>query len=277
MTGSPDQERGTAMRFTRTPTPTRAPWVSSGDGAGHIGSEDVSPTSGTRRGTVVRPRRVWGGLALALLGVAGAGIGLMSSSWLLVIAGGLVLALGACLSWAGGVMHDATTRLDLRSELQAVRDGTTHPGVAAGAQTGSPAAHDEAARQSRVTQQVLDRALQATPAGWTRPAGWTLLLIAAVLLVSQWVVVAHTATGRSNSYRDTALAIVLAFTGLRLALTRGPHRVAAVLTGLAGLVVLLTGVLAGHDHTSLAVVEGTTGVLTLVCAAAAAFSPAGSG
>jgi drug/metabolite transporter (DMT)-like permease len=220
---------------------------------------------------------VWGGLALALLGVAGAGIGLMSSSWLLVVAGGLVLAVGACLGWAGGVMHDATTGLSPRREFHAVRDGTTHPGVAAGAQTGSPAAHDEAARQSRLTQQVLDQAHQATPAGWTRPAGWTLLLVAAVLLVSQWEVVAHTATGRTNSYRDTALVVVLALTGLRLALTPKPHRVAAAVAGLAGLVLLLTGVLAGHDHTSLAVVEGTTGVLTLVCAAAAAFSPAGSG
>ena len=271
MTGSPTPERDPARRPTRAAT-TAASGVSPREGAGARAADGLGMSAGTRGVTTVRPRRVWVGLAVALLGVALAGIGLATSTWPVV--GGAVAALvvGGCLSWAGGVMHDASTGLNLREELHAARHDTTHPGVAAGAQTGSIAAHQEAARQGRVTQQVLNQAHQASTDAWMRPAGWTLLLIAAVLLVSQWELVAHTTTGRANSYRDTGVAIVLALTGLRLALTRGRHPVAAAVAGLSGLGLLLNGLLAGHDHLSLAVVETAAGAIALACAAGAALS-----
>ena len=254
------------------PDATPASSASPEEGAGSSPAHGTGSTSSTRRHTLVRPRLVWSGLALALLGVVVAGVGLMSSAWLLVGGAVLVLVIGACLSWAGGAMHDATTGLDLHDELRAVRDGTTHPGVRAGAQTGSTAAHEEAARQTRVTQQVLDQARHTSASDWTKPAGWTLLLVAAVLLVSQWELVAHSATGRSNSYLDTAVAIVLALVGLRQALTPGPHRITAALAGLSGLGLTLNGVLATHDHASLAVVETAGGLVALLCAAAATLS-----
>lgn len=227
----------------------------------------------SRRSPVVRPRRVWGGLALALLGVALASVGLVSSLWLLVGGGVAVMVVGGFLSWAGGVMADATTGLNLRGELRAVRNGSTHPGVAAGDQAGSTAAHAEAARQNRVTQQVLDQAHRASATTWTQPAGWTLVLVAAVLLVAQWGLVAHTATGRTNSYRDTAVAIVLGLTGLRLALTPGHHNVAAGTIAVCGLGLFLNGLLADHDHMSLTILETAAGAVTLLCGVAAAVSP----
>ena len=274
MTSPPTPERGPATPFTQTPIPTAAAGAANGRGPGGRTADGAGSASGSRRSAVVRPRRVWGGLVLALLGFAVACVGLVSSAWLLAAGGVVVVVVGGCVSWAGGIMHDATTGLHLRDELRAVRDGTAHPGVAAGAQTGSTEAHAEAARQTRVTQQVLDQAHQARATAWTRPAGWTLLLIAAVLLVSQWELVAHTVTGRTNSYRDTAVTTVLALAGLRLAFAPGRHHIAAGLTALAGLGLVLNGLLAGHDHTGLTVLEVTAGAVALVCAVAATVSPA---
>jgi hypothetical protein len=211
---------------------------------------------------------------LVLLGVSLAGTGLMTASWPVAGAGVVLTVTGSYVSWVGGVMNDATIGLSPRFELRAVRDGSSHPGVAAGAQIGDPAVREEAARLSLVTHQVLARA-HATPSpAWTVPAGWTLLLVAAVLLVSQWELVAHTTTSRANSYRDTALAIVLGLSGLRLACTPGRHRVAAAAVALSGAGLVLNGLLADHDQLGLAVVETTAGAVAFLCAAATVLSTA---
>ena len=81
--------------------------------------------SGSHR-TLVRPRAVWGGLALALVGVALAGAGLILGSWPVAGGGALVLVMGAGVSLAGGIMRDATTRLTPARAVRAVRQGEVH-------------------------------------------------------------------------------------------------------------------------------------------------------
>lgn len=221
---------------------------------------------------VVRPRRVWSGLALALIGFALACVGLMLRSEPLSVGGVVILVLGACLGWAGGVMHDATTGFTPRQELRAVRDGTARAGVIPGAQANTPAARDEAERVSRTTHRLQKAARTPNDLRWAPVAGWTLLLVAAVLMVSQWELVPHTTTGRVNSFRDTAAAILISLSGLRLALTRGRHLMAVAVAGTAGAGLVLTGVLAAHDHATVSALEATAGVVVVLAAVIGATS-----
>lgn len=225
-------------------------------------TEGSGPTSSGS--AVVRPRRVWGGLGLVLLGFALASLGLVLRSWPMSVGGVIVLAAGACLSWAGGVMHDATTGFTPSQELRAVREGTTHQGVAPGAQTSTPGARDEAVQLSRTTHRLQAAARTPNDLRWAPAAGWTLLLVAAVLMVAQWELVAHTTAGRANSFRDTAAVILISLSGLRLALTPGRHLVAAAVAGLAGSSLVLSGVLAAHDHAAVAALEAVAGVVVVL-------------
>jgi hypothetical protein len=94
-------------------------------------------------------------------------------------------------------------------------------------------------------------------------------------VTSQWELVAPTATGQHNSFRDTAAAILLGLSGLRLALVPGRHLIASAVAGLAGSGLVLTGILAAHDNVSLAAVETTTGAAAIICAVTAAVSASG--
>lgn len=231
--------------------------------------------SGSHR-THVRPRAVWGGLALALVGVALAGAGLILGSWPVAGGGALVLVMGAGVSLAGGIMRDATTRLTPARAVRAVRQGEVHDGVEPGRQASTAAAREEAVRLSDMTHRLHAAARKPADLAWAPVAGGMLLLGAAVLLVSQWELVAHTATGRSNSFRDTAAVILLGLAGLRLALIPGRHVIASGVAGLVGAGLVVTGILATHDHVALAAVETTTGAVAIISAVTAAVSASGS-
>jgi hypothetical protein len=94
-----------------------------------------------------------------------------------------------------------------------------------------------------------------------------------VLTVSQWELVAPSATGQDNSLRDTALGIAVGLAGLRTALSPGRHLITAGIAGLAGTALILAGLLAAHDHQGLAVVEVASGCLVALCSLIAAASP----
>lgn len=101
---------------------------------------------------------------------------------------------------------------------------------------------------------------------WAPVAGWTLRQVAAVLRVSQWELVAHTTAGPANSFRETAAAILISLSGLRLALTPGRHLMAGAGAGTAGAGLVLTGVLAAHDHATVSALEATAGVVVVLAA-----------
>ena len=107
---------------------------------------------------------------------------------------------------------------------------------------------------------------------WAPVAGGTLLLVAAVLLVSQWELVAHTSTGRATSFRDTTAVILISLSGLRLALTPGRHLMAAALAGITGAALVLTSVLGAHDHPTVAALEAIAGVVVVLAALTAVVS-----
>ena len=176
----------------------------------------------------VRPRWIWSGVALSLGGLVLIGAGLVLRSWPAAGGGVTLIVVGLGLSWAGGVLWDATSGISPADEVRAVRDGEVRQGVKPGTQVNPSAARAEARRASRVTRVTHEpkaSTSRSTALRWAPVAGWMLLLAAAVLLVSQWELVGHTATGRRNSYRDTVAIIVFGLSGgaTRVHARAAPH------------------------------------------------------
>ena len=223
--------------------------------------------SGDRRSTrthAVKPRHVWSGLAAAIAGASLLGLGLSVDSPTWAATGSGVLAVGAAVAVRGGILRDAFRTSPVGAELRHVLRGTERPGVVPGEMVHNPAAERAARAATRTTAALeAERHAAATPP-WSPAAGWVLLLVTLVLVGSQWELVAHNATGRSNSYRDTGLAILVGLAGLRFALSPGRHVVAGAIAAVAGAGLVLGGLLAVHDDGGLVVVEGVCGALTLV-------------
>lgn len=218
---------------------------------------------------VVRPRWVWGGLTSALAGASLLGWGLSTGSRPWTLAGAATLVVGAAASVRGGVLSDATSAPSPGTALDEVATKTEHRGVTPGAMVQSPAARQRAAWATRTTQRLeAERHATATPP-LAMAAGWMLLVATTVLIASQWELVAHDPTGRSNSYRDTGLAILIGVAGLRLVVAPGRHTAFGAIAVLAGVGLVLGGWFAEHHHPGLAGVEVVFGALTVVAAVAA--------
>ena len=84
------------------------------------------------RSHLVRPRWVWGGLILALLGACLLGWGIAVLSWTGSIAGTVMLVVGGAASVGGGVLYDARTHLAVGEEMRQLRDGDVHEGIGPG-------------------------------------------------------------------------------------------------------------------------------------------------
>lgn len=222
---------------------------------------------------LVRPRLVWGGLALAVVGVVAIGLGLTVLGRPVWIGGVAALLVGAVLAWRGGILNDAGSGLRPEEEAQAVIHGDVHEGVHPGQAVESPRAQHTAAELAHQTR-ALQAATRSAPApAFTPAAGWVLILACVVVIVAQWGIVAHSATGRDNSFRDTGLAIVIGLCGVRLALPTGRHHLTVAITTAAGVCFVLVAFLAAHDHTAIAVLEATVGVLVVGAALSALASP----
>lgn len=230
------------------------------------------PLHPRRRHHLVRPRWVWGGLLVALIGGGLLGLGIALLSWTLSVIGTVLLLGGATASLRGGAMYDAVPGMDIGKELRQVREGDIHQGVAAGdTVTGSRASKD-AIRSNQTTHELEAAARHPAPVHWAPVAGGLLLLVAAVLMMSQWELVAPSTTGRGNSFRDTGLAIVLGLAGLRLVVAPGRHAISVGITLLAGLGLVVGGLVADHDHVGLAILEFISGCIAILCSLTAWFS-----
>jgi hypothetical protein len=114
----------------------------------------------------VRPRWVWGGLVLALIGAATLGLGVALLSWTLSTLGAGLLLLGAAASLRGGILYDAVPNLAVRRELRQVREGDVHQGIAPGDTLHTPAARHDASAMNRSTRALEESATHANDVPW---------------------------------------------------------------------------------------------------------------
>jgi hypothetical protein len=220
----------------------------------------MSPSSSDRH--LVRPRRVWIGTLLAILGLVVVSVGLVLLSWPWSLTGTVIALGGAVVAWRGGILYDVHSS-GVRSELGEVVHGTVREGVAPGETVhASPEARSRTVQVER-RRRGLERAAMVAPRpGPTRPAGWVLLLIAIFLMVAQWELYPLERPGQTNAVRALGAAILFAIAGMRMASSQGrPPRVAALVSITVGLALLLNAVLAQHDVGSTAASEGVCGAV----------------
>lgn len=218
---------------------------------------------------LVRPRWVWGGTFLLCAGAAVVGIGVIRTSWAWSIAGIALLTLGAVAALRGGILYDVHGSGAARSELSDVIGGNVHPGIAAGDTTSTPRSRRKS-RELDHRRQALERAaIEAPRPSMVRPAAALLLLVAVFLLVSQRELYPTELRGQTNTGRSLGCVIVLALAGLRILTAQPGHRlrISSGLAALAGVLLILNGLLARHDRFATAVAEVICGALAFFAAA----------
>ncbi|SFC64405.1 hypothetical protein SAMN04487968_10918 [Nocardioides terrae] len=234
----------------------------------------MSEEARRRRDRAVRPRLVWGGVAAALVGGVLITLGMMevvAASGVWLVAGVAMLLAGIAVAARGGILFDTRTGGQASAELREIAHGSGHVGVEPGDMVSGPVAE----RAATPSMSPLARGARppASVGSWSVPAGWILLLVTAFLVTAQGALVAHDVTGRSSSYRDVGLAILIGLVGMRLVVAPGHHPVSACLGCAAGMALVLGGWLADHDERGLAAIEVGCGVVTVAAAAAVVVGP----
>jgi hypothetical protein len=231
------------------------------------------PDPGQRRSAaLVRPRWVWGGLAVALVGLVVLALGIVLLSTPVSVVGAVVAVAGAAASVRGGVVYDARSGAGPAQEAEEVEQGDVHQGVDPDATVQDRGVRRDAVETTARTDAVLSARPTAEPA-LAPGAGWFLLGVAVVIVLTQPWLVGHTAVGRSSALRDGGLAIVVGLAGLRIAAGTGRQVLGVVVALLGGTGLLLGGLLAEHERTTLAVLEVVCGGLVVVAALLALARP----
>ncbi|QIX27135.1 hypothetical protein ncot_11400 [Nocardioides sp. JQ2195] len=106
----------------------------------------------------------------------------------------------------------------------------------------------------------------------SRLAGWLLLAVPAIVFLAEPFFVDHGAVGRSTSFRDAPLALFVGLAALRIVTSQGRQLIAPVVAGAAGAGLLLSAILAPHDHVGVTVTEAVCGVFTIILAVVAGMS-----
>ncbi len=216
---------------------------------------------------VVRPRRLWLGVALAAAGMLVTGIGAVVPSTPTIVVGVVLLAVGLLVSWRNGIMADTGAR-SVAAEIEEVAEADVHVGDAPGDQAGSPEMRAGAAEQAHEVRDLL--AAARTSRRDLRPGAATLIVASAVLLGfgGFFVGYPYDAVGQGNELRDVGLAVVLALAGLYLLLV-GRNAVALALVVLAAAATLVGALVLPHREMGSVVIELVAGVVALSAAVAA--------
>ncbi len=210
----------------------------------------------------VRPRWVWAGLALAVLGLVVVAAGVVELSWAWVVPGLVLLAAGGGIAVRGGVLADSRTG-SVAQEAHEVERGGTRQGSAPGADVDDDRA-EAVSRQADATRRELLEAAQHSGRPNLAPLGSGLtLLVAAWLVVAQWTVYPTGSVPQANALRDLGVGIVAALAGLRVAVA-GPRLAASAVLAACGAALVLFGLLMPHVSTGVRVQEVACGALLLL-------------
>lgn len=215
------------------------------------------------RDHLVRPRWVWSGLILAILGAC------MLAFWFATwqpstcVAGAVLLLLGSGVAVRGGILYDTHGARPVTGEVDEVRHADVHRGTAPGDMVTDARLQAEARAWSRQTDELLRASREAQRPAWDR-LGAILLLSGAGFLLAAQGLYPHTQTGQNNATRSLLLGVVIALTGLRVLLASRPGRAAPGVAALAGLGLILGAVLADHDRPATVAVEIIVGAVVLV-------------
>lgn len=217
------------------------------------------------RDHIVRPRWVWTGLALALLGACL--LAYWIATWRLsaCVAGAVLLVLGGAIGVRGGILYDTHGARSVTGDVGDVEKNRVHRGTAPGDMITDPRLRQEARETARMTDALL-HAAEESPRPAFDKLGAGLMLVAAVFLLFAQAMYPHTHTGQDNALRSLLLAAVTALAALRILLGQRPGLAPSGIAGLVGLALILLAVLTNHDRASTVIVEITAGAWILLAA-----------
>jgi len=210
------------------------------------------------RDHIVRPRWVWGGLVLALLGAC------LLALWIATwwsgagISGLVLLVLGGAAAERGGILYDTQGSRPGSGEAAEVRDAHARRGTAPGDMIIDDRLRQEARESSRMTDALLHAAEDHPRPAFDKLGAGMLLGGAAFLLFAQ-ALYPHTHLGQDNALRTLLLAAVTALAGFRILLGQRPGPAASALAALCGIALILLAMLTDHDGSATVILEIATG------------------
>lgn len=222
----------------------------------------------------VRPRYVWLGLVVGLVGAVVIGLGVSFESWLWGIAGVVVLAVGAAMALDGGVMYDAH-QSSVAGEVQQAVHGEKREGIKPGEMIED--------QQVRRKSYELDEVRHAATAGshdaphppLANLGAILVLLVGVFLLGAQWSLYPTGYQPQTNANWALGFAMLCSAGALRILFGEpGRHLLSTAAIVLSGVGLLLRAFLATHAIEATAVAEAVCGVLLLVAGVMALVSPA---
>lgn len=220
----------------------------------------------------IRPRRVWAGLAVAILGMVLLALGLMVSSAVWLVIGAAVLVAGVVVGVLGGALHDTHRPGLMAQEARAVVHGSTRRTVR---HVEAPARLEDESSEADRTRRNLLTATARTPVTPLAPLAAVVLAVDGVLLLAaQSPLYPMSHTGQLGALRALGTGVVLTLGGLRVLFgAPGRHLLAAGLSLVASLALLAGGVFLAHQSPGAPVIEpiaGAVGALaSAVCLASA--------
>jgi hypothetical protein len=209
----------------------------------------------------VRPRWSWSGLALLVLGGVVAGVGVAITLVWLIAVGAVVLAVGAFAALKGNLFYDIEGVSLSKEGAKTVAPGAT-------------ALVDDGEMRTEVAEEEHELARIRTREGvrptLRKPAAGLLVALGAWLVLTQGVWYSESdPSGRDGTYRALAAGLALLLPGTYLLLKRSSV-VAAAVCLVAGVGLVLGGLLAGTSDVRGPVNEIICGVLVLLAAPVAA-------
>ena len=215
---------------------------------------------------LVRPRRMWSGVGIALVGAAL--LAVFTATWqpIVGIVGAVLLVAGGLTAVLGGALfdtHDGSRPLS--AEVDDLRAANSHSGTRAGDMITDPRIRAHAALASRRSSAVR-RTSQRRARPALQPLGAWLLLGGALALILAQGSYAHTQVGQHDATRSLLLAVIVGLAGLRIMLARRPGRFPSGVALVAGLLLIAFAVFTDHDRQALVDLELVVGSCIVLAA-----------
>ncbi len=262
----PGASSSSALPVSATPCETEpTPTVPT---ATHPGSTDSTERRqrDTSSRTLVRPRPLWAGVALAIIGMVTIALAMTQGSQVWTWIGVGVLAIGLLVAWRAGILNDVHSAEPMSHEVHEVVKGGTFAGVAAGEQIRDGAARRHARETTARTTDHLASQVKA-PSPPARPAATlSLLLLGGWIFASTFLVLhPYTVTGQNSALRDLGFAIIVTLSALWLRHI-GPNRAVTAVAVLAGVLMVLSAFLLPYDNQAVAVLDTVNGAAVILVA-----------
>lgn len=219
-----------------------------------------------RQAPVVRPRILWGGIAVAVVGMLATAIMMVAGvgrfSWFAVA----LIAVGLGMAWLGGIAGSVEAGHPV-SEHREQRDREAQAGTSLATRDGRQERARAAVATSRELERVRARSSHSAPPPIGPSAAVALVLLAGALVLSPWVLAYPFEPAAQDSILvQTGAAIVVAWCGFWL-FQKGPSRFASGACLGVALVLVLSGLSFRHDYSAITYTQLVAAALIAAAAA----------